>query len=96
MPSNKSRDKKKLERTGKNEAIYPALSIVPALEKDKVIYKIMKITFTLKGECVTIEEVGRAKTEFEALVAFNNNLTEEIGNIMQMRNIIKELKEEKK
>lgn len=94
MPSNKNK-LAKMERTGKNEMVHPALSIVPALNKDeKVFYKIVKITFTLKGQCVTIETVDTATNEFEALVKFNNALLDEIGDIKYMRKIVKELKEE--
>lgn len=94
MPSNKNRAAK-MERTGKNEMVHPALSIVPALDKEgKVFYKIIKITFTLKGQCVTIETVDKAVNEFQALVKFNNALMEEIGDIHHMRKVVKELKDD--
>lgn len=94
VPSNKN--KEKLQRTGKNELIFPALSIVPSLDKEgKAVYNIVKITFTMKGQCVTIETVDKATNEFEALVKFNNALLEDIGDIKEMRKIVKELKEEK-
>lgn len=95
MPSNKNKQREKMERTGKNEMIHPALSIVPALDKDgNVFYKIVKITFTLTGKCVSIETVAKATNEFQALVKFNNALVEDIGDIKQMRNVVKELKED--
>lgn len=95
MTSNKN---KLLDRTGKNEAIYPAISIVPALDKDgKVFYRILEITFTLKGVCVSMVELAKATNEFEALVKLNTALTSTgVGDIMQMRRIVKELKEEAK
>lgn len=98
MPSNKNRLNNTMERTGKNEIVYPAVSIVPALNKDgKVFYKIIEITFTLKGICVSIETIDKAENEFEALVKLNTALeTTGIGDIKQMRKIVKELKEEAK
>lgn len=92
MPSNKN--KEKLERTGKNEIIHPAVSIVPVLERGVIVYKIIKITFTMSGQCVSIETVATALSEFEALVKFNS-VQLDTFNIYQMRDVAQELTDDK-
>lgn len=96
MPSNKNRDKLKQERTSKNEAIQTALSIVTVKEKNVISYKIVKLTFTMSGTCVSIEEVDRAKNESAAMMKFEQQAhTQGITDLHVLRNVTRELKEEK-
>lgn len=96
MPSNKNALKKKeVERTGKNEIVYHAVSICPAFDNGLVVFKIMKIGFTLSGKCVTIEEVKRAKNEAAAITMFQMVIDQEGSlNIKNVRELVKSVKED--
>lgn len=97
MPSNKNKDlHNKVERTGKNEMVYNTACICPVLEKDKVVYQIITIGFTLSGECVTIEKVDQVDSEGAAIPKLQQHLVQSGAlDIMNLRNIVKNLKEEK-
>lgn len=96
MVSNKNALKKKeVERTGKNEIVYHAVSICPVVEKDVVVFRIMKIGFTITGKCVTIEEVKRAKDEASAISKFQMVIDQEGSlNIKNIRELVKTVKED--
>lgn len=75
MPSNKNQLKQKaLETTGKNETVHHTAAICPVLEKGVVKLKIVKIGFTLSGECVSIEQVAEGKGEQSAFALLQKHL----------------------
>lgn len=95
MPSNKQKDKLKaaalIERTGKNEIIYDAISLVTTLENNKVIYKIMLIRFTTDKNIVSMEVLDTALDPANALGKFQIQTSDVCMDLKQMRKIAKEL-----
>jgi hypothetical protein len=97
MPSNKQRDilKKQLEKTGKNQIVFYSAAIVPVIKKDVVTFKIMKIGFTSLGECVTIEEVAKARDESTALLKLQMELHNcGATDLKTLRQLVKQVKED--
>ena len=103
MPSNKNKDKLKMEQlkknelelTGKNEVIYRTAALMPELdEKNDVIYKVVEICFTADKKLVSMEEVDRCRTQGSAMTKLEIAFNRAAYNIQLLRKVVKELKKE--
>lgn len=80
------------DKTGKSEVIFEAVAICPVKERTKIIYKIVKIGFTMEGKTVSIETVATATSEADALGKFQIQSTDVGMDIKKLRNLVRELK----
>lgn len=102
MPSNKQRDLQKkaaaaqklLEQTGSGEVVYESVAIMPVLEKNVVIYQIVRIGFTAAREMTILEEIDRCKTQGTALAKLQTAASKSIFNLQVLRSVTKSLKQE--
>jgi hypothetical protein len=80
------------DKTGKSETIFEAVSICPVKERTKIIYKIVKLGFTMDGKTVSIETIDTTTSEAGALGKFQIH-SQDVGmDIKKLRNLVRELK----